>query len=177
MLTSVLFSPLGTLPLCACSLPGEDYICDWVAFCMPPPGKLDVGGGAGVRGRLRLCSLSLVFDPDEQRLPILKFPFAKVDACDKDDALEGALCLTCSLWVRMKASGVDAPYVTDKSGPATWRFSLAFAKLSALLVRMRARRTFPADDAPADCNAPSTRAPPSSSWPYAACRTSSAWWR
>jgi len=115
------------------SASGEDYICDWVAFCAPPAGKLEVSGGAGVRGRLRLCSLSLVFDPDEQRLPILKFPFAKVDSCDKDDAVDGALCVTCTQWVRMKSAGVDAPYVTDKSGPASWRFSLAFAKLSALL--------------------------------------------
>jgi hypothetical protein len=114
---------------------GEDYVCDWVAFCMPPPGKLDVSGGAGVRGRLRLCSLSLVFDPDDQRLPILKLPFAKVEQLDKDDGVEGALSVTATQWLRMKASGVDSPYVNDKSGPATWRFSLAFAKLSALLVR------------------------------------------
>ena len=114
---------------------GEDYICDWVAFCSPPPGKLDVSGGAGVRGRLRLCSLSLVFDPDDQRLPILKLPFAKVDQLDKEDNVEGALSVTSTQWLRMKASGVDSPYVNDKSGPATWTFSLAFAKLSALLVR------------------------------------------
>ena len=120
--------PLGTHA-------GEDYICDWVAFCMPPPGKLDMSGGAGVRGRLRLCSLSLVFDPDDQRLPILKLPFAKVEQLDKDDGVEGALSVTSTQWLRMRASGVDSPYVNDKSGPATWRFSLAFAKLSALLVR------------------------------------------
>lgn len=100
---------------------------------MPPPGKLDVSSaGGGVRGRLRLCSTSLLFDPDEQRLPILKFPLAKVDALE---GVEGSLCVTSSEWVRVKESGVDAPYVQDKSGPATWRFSLAFAKLAALLVR------------------------------------------
>jgi factor associated with neutral sphingomyelinase activation len=102
---------------------------------MPPPGKLDVSGGAGLRGRLRLCSLSLMFDPDEHRLPILKFPLSKVEQLERDDAIDGAMSVKATQWLRMKAGGVDAPYVTDKSGPAVWRFSLAFAKLSALLVR------------------------------------------
>jgi factor associated with neutral sphingomyelinase activation len=127
---------------------GEDYICDWVGFCLPPPGKLEAslsGGGAPLRGRLRLCSASLVFDPDEQRLPVLKFPLAKVESLEREGGGggggggEGCVCLTAGAWVRLKEGGADAPYVHDRSGPAQWRFTLAFAKLAALLVRARAR--------------------------------------
>lgn len=114
---------------------GEDYICDWVGFCVPPAGKLDVSPGSTVRGRLRLCSMSLMFDPDEQRLPILKFPFAHIDALERDAAGE-AVCLSSNHWMRLRENGVDAPYAHDRSGPHVWRFSLAFASLGALLVRV-----------------------------------------
>ena len=118
---------------------GEDYIFDWVGFCLPPAGKLDASAGASVRGRLRLCSMSLFFDPDEQRLPILKFPFAHCEAVERDAAGE-AVCLSSTHWLRLKENGVDSPYVHDKAATASvWRFSLAFASLNALLVRSRPR--------------------------------------
>jgi hypothetical protein len=113
---------------------GEDYVCDWVGFCIPPAGKLDVSAGSSVRGRLRLCSMSLIFDPDEQRLPILKFPFAHVEALERDTSGE-TVCLSSNHWLRLRENGVDAPYVHDRSGAFVWRFSLAFAALAALLVR------------------------------------------
>ena len=122
---------------------GEDYICDWVGFCVPPPGKLEgVARGASLRGRVRLCSASLLFDPDELRLPVLRFPLAKAEALEREPAGPGApagdwAVLRAAAWVRMKEGGADAPYVHDRSGPAPWRFSLAFAKLQALLVRRR----------------------------------------
>ena len=120
-----------------------------MGFCTPPAGKLEaslcspagVGASPGLRGRVRLCSTSLVFDPDELRLPILKFPFAKVESLEREPGGGGdggTACLVASAWVRMKENGVDAPYVHDRSGPAPWRFSLAFAKLAALLVRLHA---------------------------------------
>lgn len=140
-----------------------------MGFCLPPAGKLDASAGSSVRGRLRLCSMSLFFDPDEQRLPILRFPFAHCEAVERDATGE-AVCLASTHWLRLKENGVDSPYVHDKAATASvWRFSLAFASLAALLVRPRRRAACAA-------HRPDTppRRPPSSSSRSAACPTGSA---
>jgi hypothetical protein len=52
---------------------GEDYVADWVATCSWPatvPGNWQ--GLAELPGRLRLCSKSLFFDPDDVRVPIVR---------------------------------------------------------------------------------------------------------
>jgi len=113
---------------------GESYQQDWVGLCTPPPGKLETSGS--IRGRLRLCSGSLIFDPDDQRTPILKFPFGQVVSLEAES--DSVACLTTTHCVRCKENGVDAPYVHDRSTTAVqWRFCLAFAGLASLLVSER----------------------------------------
>ena len=44
-----------------------------------------------------------------------------------------AFTLACSQVVKMKANMADAPYVFEKGGLTTWRFSLTYAQLSAFM--------------------------------------------
>jgi factor associated with neutral sphingomyelinase activation len=51
----------------------EDYVADWVVSCSWPA---DVPGNwqsaPQLPGRLRLCTKSLFFDPDDVRVPIVR---------------------------------------------------------------------------------------------------------
>ena len=53
---------------------GEDYVADWVATCKWP--KAVTGNWQGLEqlpGKLRLCSKSLCFEPDDVRVPIVRY--------------------------------------------------------------------------------------------------------
>jgi len=77
---------------------------------------------------------------------VLKLPLAKVEAVTReaDETAPGSggawAAARVGAWVLMREGGLDAPYVHDRSGPALWRFALAFAQLPALLVRGRGAR-------------------------------------
>jgi factor associated with neutral sphingomyelinase activation len=84
---------------------GEDYVADFVGLCKPPCGALPdiysgaVGGGGvngKLRGRLRLLSRSLVFDPDDVAVPLLKFPLVAVSRLDATGGVHAAFELVCS---------------------------------------------------------------------------------
>ena len=52
---------------------GEDYVADWEAACQWPAGV--AGNWAAqprLAGRLRLCSKSLFFEPEDTRVPIAR---------------------------------------------------------------------------------------------------------
>ena len=53
---------------------GEDYVDDWVASVAWPPA---VSGNwqslPKLPGRLRLCSKSIFFEPDDVRIPIIRY--------------------------------------------------------------------------------------------------------
>ena len=53
---------------------GEDYVENWVATCKWPKA---VGGNwqqlERLEGRLRLCSKSFFFEPDDVRIPIVRY--------------------------------------------------------------------------------------------------------
>lgn len=53
---------------------GEAYVEDYVAHCTWPrevPGNW--GGAARLPGQLRLCTKSLFFEPDDVRVPIVRY--------------------------------------------------------------------------------------------------------
>lgn len=55
----------------------EDYVADFVASCTWPtavPGN--VQQARSIPGSLRLCSRSLFFDPDDVRIPIIRWMLA-----------------------------------------------------------------------------------------------------
>ena len=52
---------------------GEDYVADWEVACQWPAGV--AGNWAAqprLAGRLRLCSKSLFFEPEDTRVPIAR---------------------------------------------------------------------------------------------------------
>jgi factor associated with neutral sphingomyelinase activation len=84
---------------------GEDYVSDFVGLCKAPQGALPgvysgaVGGGGingKLRGRLRLLSRSLLFDPDDASVPLLKFPLAAVSRLDSTGGVHAAFELVCN---------------------------------------------------------------------------------
>lgn len=51
----------------------EDYVADWVASCKWPSNvEGNWQGLASLPGRLRLCTKSLFFEPDDVRVPIVR---------------------------------------------------------------------------------------------------------
>lgn len=147
---------------------GDDYVQDWVATAMcqnPKPSAADnqnpkpptwAQTESLLKGRLRLCSRSFFFEPDNIRVPILMFPFRKVDKIEHAAAIldtvkgesfgqgssdspnsrfkfgqasddkRGDFMVRTQLLVKMKENGVDAPYVYEK-GDSLWVFHLEYA--------------------------------------------------
>lgn len=117
---------------------GEEYEGDWVGFLTPPEEykylKHTRGSNqAAVKGRIRLCSTSVVFDPDDIRVPILKFPFKDVQQLDPQTDPDGFTIATKTV-ISMKENGLDAPYgYMKEKDTLLWRFELAYAGLEYLL--------------------------------------------
>ncbi|EQC41942.1 hypothetical protein SDRG_00794 [Saprolegnia diclina VS20] len=69
-----------------------------------------------VQGRLKLCTRSLMFEPQDPILPILKFPFRDMalppsGEIFEDETKQIYLSFECGLAVEMKERGLDHPYV------------------------------------------------------------------
>ena len=134
---------------------GEDYVGDWVATAVWPPSVPGNAAGAPtLPGRLRLASKSLFFEPDDPRCPIARLPLAattRLEAVPGTDST--AFEVVATAVTRMKADNADGPYgfdrfEGDRSGggggprdapsapllpPPTWRFTLPYASLEAVL--------------------------------------------
>lgn len=71
-----------------------------------------------MKGRLNLCSHSVIFDPEDYKLPIIKFPFKYIDFIRQySGPLSSMLPQKADLFnirarqtVRMKENNVNAPY-------------------------------------------------------------------
>ena len=129
---------------------GEEYEGDYVGFLTPPDECKEVtsaaqsssarsrqhskdGQGTTIKGRIRLCSVSVVFDPDEIRAPIIKFPLKDVQQLEPETNPDGFVLATTS-FICMKENGLDSPYVFQRGKDSKrWRFELAYAGLEALL--------------------------------------------
>ena len=82
---------------------GEDYVGDFVGLCKAPTGALPLElennsaqAHGKLRGRIRLLSRSLLFDPDDIAVPMLKFPLAAVSRMDATGGVHAAFELVCS---------------------------------------------------------------------------------
>ncbi|XP_024520106.1 protein FAN isoform X1 [Selaginella moellendorffii] len=123
---------------------GEHYIQDWIATCKPPSApRLRLHSSSWqqnwIKGRLRLCSKSIFFEPDAASIPILMLPLNKVSRIEQladrpELEMKGnrGFMVEVSLLVTMKKNGVDAPYEFDKS-EGTWWFILDFAPVQQFL--------------------------------------------
>eukprot|EP00775_Hariotina_reticulata_P008774 gene8774-8953_t len=129
----------------------EDYIADWVASCKWPDA---VEGNwqrlACLPGRLRLCTRSLFFEPDDVRVPIVRLDFNSVVQLEAEGMQ--ALAVGVTKVTKMKpstagrvlvavelntvptaAGSADVPYVVERNCTSTWHFSLTYAKLDSFM--------------------------------------------
>ena len=84
---------------------GEDYVADFEGLCKVPTEGLpnaclqqSASGGQAhrkLRGRIRLLSRSILFDPDDLVVPMLKFPLSAVSRLDSTGGLHAAFELVC----------------------------------------------------------------------------------
>ena len=113
--------------------PGEYYFQDFAVHHYPTPSEfadraaaaeaLPWGERTRLRqaGRLKFCSRSLLFEPSDARLPVLRFPYKHMAAAplERYRPRSGApagdeelFCLRCGVVVEMKPNGKVAPWVT-----------------------------------------------------------------
>ncbi|KAH9320915.1 hypothetical protein KI387_015554, partial [Taxus chinensis] len=131
---------------------GEFYVQDWIATCRQ--GSMDNSQNIEtspwqlhqMKGRLRLCSKSIFFEPDGLSVPIIRFPMHKVKKVealtetpilpnydhDKWQGRQESFVLEASLHVTMKENGIDAPYNFEKQD-TVWVFSLEFSPVQQFL--------------------------------------------
>ncbi|KAK7234103.1 aggrephagy protein [Aureococcus anophagefferens] len=92
---------------------GELFLCDF-------SGTLS-DGRSPATGRLRCCSRSLVFEPNESRSPLLKLPLKHVKNVSNTNA---GVAFACAWTVEMFANSVPAPFAT-KPSPGVFTFAPA----------------------------------------------------
>jgi hypothetical protein len=100
---------------------GEYFLEDFAVYYFPTSGSdsrqgLDLQEATKIQGRLKLCSRSLLFEPNEVRFPLVKFPFKAMVAELERFALksheQGALSMqvtgfftfSCNQFLEMKVS-------------------------------------------------------------------------
>ncbi|MEW5307948.1 MAG: hypothetical protein WDW36_010315 [Sanguina aurantia] len=107
---------------------GEEYVQDFVVTCRWPTG---VSGNwsnlPSLAGRLRLCTHSLFFEPDDVRVPIVRLPFASTTHLGK-----GTLSVTASSSSRTRAEA------SKLTAPALSSPEAVLSVVASALVKMRA---------------------------------------
>ena len=97
---------------------GELFLCDF-------SGTLS-DGRSPATGRLRCCSRSLVFEPNESRSPLLKLPLKHVKNVSNTNA---GVAFACAWTVEMFANSVPAPFAT-KPSPGVFTFAPAHSVIA-----------------------------------------------
>ena len=122
--------------------PGEIYFEDYSAVYWPNTGSFD---NAGLKGRLKLCSKSIVFEPSAVESPLIRLPLKScaviAERKNQDDGPgygsgeKPALVIDSDLAIEMLAKNVPAPYVFRKQ-PRRHVFELTYAKLDSCLPKL-----------------------------------------
>ena len=112
---------------------GEDYVLD-VAGSMtapPPAAPADEAGArtwwrGKARGRVRLLTKSLVFEPADASAPVVRFAFAGVTRLEAVGARRDAFELVSSKMTLVRGAGDarSAPRAAAADALAPWRFEL-----------------------------------------------------
>ncbi len=78
--------------------------------------------------------MSIVFDPDDLSVPVMKFPLKDAVALNPHGN-KNAFTLTTTSFMSMKPNNLDVPYkcVRHPSGGADWVFSFVYANLESVL--------------------------------------------
>lgn len=127
---------------------GDDYVQDWVAtaICRNPKPLPNPSGqnpkppawtqSEGVlKGRLRLCSRSFFFEPDNVRIPILMFPLRKVDKIEQGGAVSNMLGQSRGETLEQPAN--DSPNSRFRFGVAADKKEGDIIVQTQLLVKMK----------------------------------------
>ncbi|KAK4287855.1 hypothetical protein Pmani_039089 [Petrolisthes manimaculis] len=129
--------------------PGEIYFEDYAAiYTLPVPENQDCEGwhikfeDGYLRGRLKVCSKSLVFDPRDLRAPIIKFPFRAMETIVEGQATsshpaigngDGKMVeVRTNLTVEMLEGGVLQPYTFCRKSH-THVFQLVYCGVDSVL--------------------------------------------
>lgn len=140
---------------------GEYFLEDFSAYQFPLPStdlksSFEVQDAAKIQGRLKLSSRSLIFEPNDVRHPLLKFPF-KTIATELEKFLlkpselnqlsvtvTGFFTFLCSQYMEMKANNKVGPYKvieiprSAEGPPGGFRFlfALVHSDLETFLVKV-----------------------------------------
>lgn len=128
----------------------EYYFDDYSAYYYPPPMSTNniPAQKRKLKGRLKVCSQSIFFDPEDTRLPITRFPFKNITSLSRISALallwenpnpvnpnEEFFCVECKTVVEMKANNLNVPWKFVNS-VGNHRFSLNFESLGTFFPRV-----------------------------------------
>ncbi|ELT88952.1 hypothetical protein CAPTEDRAFT_180999 [Capitella teleta] len=144
--------------------PGEIYFQDYTTYYYPSRLAPQEAYKKRQRGRLKLCSKSILFDPKDVAFPIIKIAFRDILAIDKWEVPIIAQYLrqdSCTFFleseqvVNMKEDNSIKPYVFNR-GYGVWQFSLAHSSTDDVLPfmhQLHRASTLPLGDQSAMINA------------------------
>jgi factor associated with neutral sphingomyelinase activation len=120
---------------------GEYYFTDYSAVYYPIEGDDDKAFSRKILGRLKLCSKSLIFDPQDISLPMMKFEYQSLSAIEPwkgslyttMDMKADIFTITTTMVVEMKENNNIAPYRFKNIPKTKFKFSIKYANLSNFL--------------------------------------------
>ncbi|KAG8197532.1 hypothetical protein JTE90_007268 [Oedothorax gibbosus] len=122
--------------------PGEIYFEDYSCHCYPGKTTESEAFRRAHKGRLKVCSKSILFDPKDACHPILKFPLRD---CQKIEQWQGSLLskidkgnvvyVECDQVIEMLDGNFIAPY-TFKREKNTFLFALQYVTANACLAQI-----------------------------------------
>ncbi|KJE90664.1 neutral sphingomyelinase activation associated factor, variant 1 [Capsaspora owczarzaki ATCC 30864] len=123
----------------------EAYLEDFSVFYYPAAATEDEAVRRKLGGRLRLCSMSLVFDPQDEAYPIMKFPFKKCRGIGKWagslksrlDLRGDILAVVADEVVTAREHNIVAPYTFTKTPGVEYKFALRYAQFAQVYPQIR----------------------------------------
>lgn len=127
------FSPLDLEP-------GEIYFEEFAVIYYPPSSTETDAINKQQRGKLKICSKSVVFEPKETKYSLLKFPLKNVKKLGEREAnlfskidIQGkSFFIECNLVVKIKERNIVSPYVYVR-GEGEHIFSLVYTTVNSCL--------------------------------------------
>jgi factor associated with neutral sphingomyelinase activation len=124
--------------------PSEIYFEDFSAIYYPAGSSESAALNRKQRGRLKLCSKSVLFDPENATQPILKFSFREVKSLgqwsgaltSKLDTKGNILAIKSEQVTEMKEDNIISPYKFKKVN-REYLFSLTYVGLDDVLPQIR----------------------------------------
>eukprot|EP00047_Mylnosiga_fluctuans_P005972 m.243958 g.243958 ORF g.243958 m.243958 type:complete len:918 (-) comp14365_c0_seq1:118-2871(-) len=123
---------------------GETYLEDFGVNYFPYGCSDEEAVRKSIRGRLKLCSHSILLDPQDMAYPILKFSFKKCLKVDRWAAslmspIKGdIMVLVATEYVRMKPDNLVRPYEFVKlPSPMEFRFAPNYVSLAEVLTKTK----------------------------------------